>query len=121
MANFGRVESLPEEYRDRNLYKWNPDTTLMRTNVEENRQIGERLANAANAATGPVAFLFPMKGVSMLDSEGNESWDPEADAACFDTIKANVRAGVPIIEVEHNINDPEFSGRVAEELLGMLQ
>jgi uncharacterized protein (UPF0261 family) len=120
MANFGGIETVPERYRDRNLYKWNPNITLLRTNVEENRRIGEMLAAAANAATAPVAVLLPLGGVSMLDSEGHEFWDPDADAACFDAIRSGVRQGIPVVEVDANINDPESSGRVAETLLEML-
>ena len=121
MANFGGPETMPEKYQSRNLYKWNPNVTLMRTNVEENRWMGEKIAAAANAATAPVAVLIPLKGVSMLDSEGHEFWDPEADAACFDTIRANLKPGIPFVEVDANINDDVFSGKVAETLLGMLK
>ena len=121
MANFGGIETVPENYRGRNLYQWNPNVTLLRTTVEENRRIGEMLAAAANAATAPVAFLLPLRGVSMLDSEGGQFWDPEADRACYDAIKANVRPDIPVMEVDANINDPAFSGRVAETLLEMLR
>ena len=47
-------------------------------------------------------------------------WDPEADAACYDTIKAQVKAGMPVIELDYNINDPEFADKAVEVLLGML-
>ena len=120
MANFGGIETVPEKFRDRNLYEWNPDVTLLRTNEDENRQIGERLAAAANAASAPVAFLIPLRGVSMLDSEGERFWDPAADQACFDAIRSGVRDGTCIVEMENNINDPEFSGKAAEILLEML-
>ena len=121
MANFGGLETVPERYRDRNLYAWNPNITLMRTTPDENRRIGELIAAAASAATGPAAVLLPLRGVSMLDSEGARFWDPAADGACFDAIRAGVRAGIPVIEVDANINDPAFSGRVAETLLAMLR
>jgi len=120
MANFGGIETVPERYQNRNLYKWNPNVTLLRTNVEENRWMGEKIAAAANAATAPVAVLLPLKGVSMLDSEGHEFWDPAADAACYDAIRSGLKPGVPLIEVDANINDPEFSGKVAETLAEML-
>jgi uncharacterized protein (UPF0261 family) len=121
MANFGALATVPDRYRDRNLYAWNPDITLMRTNVEENRRIGAILAAAANAATGPVAIVLPLRGVSMLDSEGQRFWDPAADAACFEAIRTGVTPGVPVIEVAANVNDPELSGLVAETLLEMLR
>ena len=121
MANFGGPETVPAHYRDRLLYEWNPDVTLLRTNVEENRRIGEMIAAAVNAATAAVAVVVPLGGVSMLDSAGERFWDPAADRACFDAIRDNLREGIPYLEDEHNINDPAFSGRVANLLLEMLQ
>lgn len=120
MANFWGMETVPEKYKDRNLYAWNPNVTLMRTNLEENVKMGELIAAAANAATAPVAILLPLKGVSMLDSPGGRFWDPEADRACYDTIKQQVKADIPVIELDYNINDPEFADKAAETLLEML-
>jgi uncharacterized protein (UPF0261 family) len=119
MANFWGMDTVPERYRHRKLYQWNPNVTLMRTNVQENTRMGEMLAAAANAATGPVAILLPGKGVSMLDSPGGDFWDPEADQACYTAIRKNVKAGVRVIEMEHNINDPEFADRAGAILLEM--
>lgn len=121
MANFGAIDTVPEKYRDRNLYQWNPNVTLLRTNVEENGRMGEMIAAAANAATAQVTVLLPLKGVSMLDSEGKEFWDPVADQACFDAIKHNLKPGIPVIEVDNNINDPLFSEKAARTLLAMLE
>ncbi len=121
MANFGGIETVPERYRGRLLYQWNPNVTLLRTNVEENRRIGELLAAAANAATGPVAILLPLGGVSMLDSVGHEFWDPDADRACFEAIKAHLRPGIPVIEMAENINAPAFAERAVATLLKMLR
>ena len=121
MANFGGMETVPGHYRQRLLYQWNPEVTLLRTNEEENRQMGAMLAAAANAAQpGSVAVLIPLKGVSMLDSEGDRFWDPSADRACFDALKENLRADIPLIEMDANINDPEFAEKAASLLLDML-
>jgi uncharacterized protein (UPF0261 family) len=121
MANFGGMDTVPQKYAGRNLYEWNPNVTLLRTNVEENIRMGEMIAAAANAATAPVAVILPLKGVSMLDSPGNRFWDPEADRACFETIKKNLKPGIRVIEMDNNINDPAFSEKVAMTLLDMLQ
>lgn len=121
MANFWGIETVPDRYKDRNLYAWNPNVTLMRTNVEENTKMGEMIAAAANASTAPVAVVLPLKGVSMLDSPGGRFWDPEADQACYDAIKKNLKPGIPVIEMDHNINDPEFADKCAEVLLDMLK
>ena len=121
MANFWGIDTVPEEYKHRNLYEWNPDVTLLRTNVEENTRIGEMLAAAANSATAEVAIVLPLKGVSMLDSEGGEFWDPEADEACFNAITQNLKPGIPLIQMDKNINDTEFADTVAETLLNMMK
>ena len=94
--------------------------TLLRTNVEENKKIGKKIAEAANESTAPVVILLPLQGVSMLDSEGGRFWDPEADTACYEAIKANVKPRIKVIESDHNINDPEFSGLCANTLLDLL-
>lgn len=120
MANFWGRSTVPEKYQQRNLYEWNPNVTLMRTNAKENRRMGEMIANAANASAGPVAVLLPLKGVSMLDSPGGQFWDPEADAACYGAIKANLKASIPVYELDYNINDPEFADRATEVLIGMM-
>jgi uncharacterized protein (UPF0261 family) len=121
MANFWGVETMPEKYRGRNLYQWNPNVTLLRTNAEENRLVGQMLAVAANASTAPVVVVLPLKGVSMLDSPGGQFWDPEADRACYDAIKTNLKPGIPVIELDYNINDPEFADKCAALLLEMLK
>jgi uncharacterized protein (UPF0261 family) len=120
MCNFAGIETVPEKYRQRKLYQWNPNVTLMRTNAEENAQMGHMIAQAANQSRGPVCVLLPLKGVSMLDSVGNNFWDPDADAACFQSIKAFVRRGIEVIEMDANINDSAFADRAAQLMLAML-
>ncbi len=121
MANFWGRDTVPEKYQDRNLYEWNPNITLLRTNVEENTQMGKMIAHAANQSTGPVSILIPTKGVSQLDSPGGAFWDPEANAACFQAIKDNLKASVHLIEVDLNINDPEFADKAVELLMEMIK
>ena len=123
MANYGAPSTVPEKFRQakRLFYEWNPSVTLMRTNLEENRQMGEIFARKANAATGPVAFLIPLRGVSMLDGDGQPFCDREADGAMFDAIKANVKPGIPIVEVDLNINDQAFAARAVEMMLDLIQ
>jgi uncharacterized protein (UPF0261 family) len=93
----------------------------MRTNAEENRQMGEIFARKANAASGPVAFLVPLRGVSMLDGEGQPFCDRAADLAMFDAIKQNLRSGIQFVEVDQNINDPEFAAKAVELIIQLIQ
>ena len=45
MVNFGPMDTIPEQFSSRNLYKHNPTVTLMRTTVPENQKIGAMLAS----------------------------------------------------------------------------
>lgn len=122
MANFGGMGTVPQKYKDagRLFYEWNPSVTLMRTNVEENRQMGEIFAQKANAAKGPVAFLIPLRGVSILDGDGQLFEDRAADQALFDGIKAKLRSDIPVVEMDVNINDPAFSAKAVEMMLELI-
>jgi uncharacterized protein (UPF0261 family) len=123
MVNFGAPSTLPEEYRKskRLFYEWNPSVTLMRTNAAENRQIGEIFARKANAAAGPVAFLIPKRGVSMLDADGQLFCDREADQAMIDAIKTNLKPEIPFVEVDLNINDPAFGAKAVAMMLDLIE
>ncbi|MFP4057586.1 MAG: Tm-1-like ATP-binding domain-containing protein [Candidatus Brocadiia bacterium] len=121
MVNFWAPETVPAKFQDRRFYRWNPNITLMRTTPEENAEIGRILAEKANASAGPVAFFLPLRGVSMLDAPGKDFWWPQADQALFEAIKTTVRADIPVVEMEHNINDEPFADAVAAKLVEVLQ
>lgn len=110
MVNFGAVDTVPSHYRERNLYVHNPQVTLMRTTQDECRSIAEFLARKLNACTGPVRFLLPEGGVSMLDVPGQPFDDPEADAILFETLEREVRQDDDrrLVRVPHNVNDAGF-------------
>ena len=117
MVNFGAVDTVPERYRNRNLYVHNPQVTLMRTTPEECARMGEWIGHKLNACEGEVRFLLPEGGVSLLDAPGQAFHDPEADAALFAALEATVQQTDRrrLIRLPHNINDPAFADALVEE------
>ncbi len=111
MVNFGAQDTVPEHYRQRNLYVHNPQITLMRTTQEENVAIGRWIGNKLNQSIGPVRFLLPEGGVSLLDAPGMPFYDPAADEALFGSIERTVKQTDlrRVIRVPHAINSPEFA------------
>ncbi len=120
MVNFAAPETVPPQFAQRKLFRWNSNVTLMRTDVEENRKLGKILAEKINQSTGPVSVLLPLRGLSQLDSEGGEFWWPEADRALFDTLRQHLRPDVPVISVDAAINDPAFAELAATTLLDLM-
>jgi uncharacterized protein (UPF0261 family) len=118
MVNFGPIESLPERFRGRVLHRHNANVTLMRTTPEENVAIGRFLARALSESVGPTAVLVPRGGVSALDALGQPFFDPEADAALIDALRAGLadRPDITWIERSEHINDPVFACFAADQL-----
>jgi uncharacterized protein (UPF0261 family) len=121
MANFWARETVPQKYNSRRFCQWASNVTLMRTNPEENAEIGRILAEKANLSSGPVAFFLPLQGVSMLDAPDKEFWWPEANQALFDAIKDNLRSEIPVYELDCNVNDDEFADALANKMLEYLK
>ncbi|MFH1922567.1 MAG: Tm-1-like ATP-binding domain-containing protein [Planctomycetota bacterium] len=121
MVNFWAPETVPKQFDGRRFYQHNPNITLMRTDPDECRRLGEILAEKINLSTGPVTVLIPLKGLSVIDAPGGSFWWPEANQALFDAMKSNLRPEVPVVEMDCNVNDPEFARRCAETLLDSLK
>jgi uncharacterized protein (UPF0261 family) len=117
MVNFWAPETVPQRFKDRQFYPHNPNITLMRTTPEECRHLGRIIAEKLNRSSGPVSVLIPLRGLSMIDAEGGPFWWPEADRALRDALKENLRHDIPVIEMDCNVNDPEFAQRCAGTLL----
>lgn len=120
MVNFGPFDSVPDQYRDRLLYRHNPNVTLMRTTPEECAQLGRITAEKLNRSRGPVVFLMPMRGVSAIDVPGGVFHSPEADRSYLEALKANLNPRVQLVEVDANINDDQFAQQAANALLQMM-
>ena len=122
MVNFGPIDTVPERYRDRNLYVHNPTITLMRTTPEECREIGRIIAEKLNAAAGPTVLFVPLRGVSAIATEGQVFHDPEADEALFDGHPHAVDTSkVEVHEVDADVNDPSFALAMANRLHELIQ
>src|SRR6266850_7706217 len=67
IVNFWAMDTVPSQFRGRNLYRHNANVTLMRTTPEECARIGRFIADKLNRMEGPVRFLIPDGGVSLID------------------------------------------------------
>ena len=116
MVNFGPLDTVPAQFKDRNLYVHNPTVTLMRTTEGECAELGRIIARKLNAAKGPLTVFIPLRGVSMIDVPGKPFHEPDADAALFRELRAGLRPDVEVVEMDTDINDPAFARAMAERL-----
>ncbi len=116
MVNFGPMDTVPEKFRQRKLYKHNPTVTLMRTTPEECAELGRIIARKLNQAKGPVALFIPLRGVSMIDTEGGAFYAPEADKALIDNLTAGLQKNIEVHALDMDINDPRFARAMASRM-----
>jgi uncharacterized protein (UPF0261 family) len=105
-------EALPAQFRNRTLRGHNPNTTGVMLSKEEKAEIGKLMAQKLNRATGPVAVVLPLRGVSRHDAPGGMFYDPEGREALVQSFKQHIAPKVEVVEVDANINDPAFSDAV---------
>ena len=72
-------------------------------------------------APGKTALFLPLKGVSMIDAEGQPFYGPEEDKALFETLRANIGPKVELVEMDNNVNDDAFAVAAAQKLLDLLE
>ncbi len=120
MVNFGPKETVPAQFRGRNLYVHNPSVTLMRTTPEECAEIGRITAVKLNRANGPVIVVIPLRGVSAIDAVGAPFYSPEALNAYRRALKISLSPAIRLVELDAHINDPEFALLAADLLMESL-
>jgi uncharacterized protein (UPF0261 family) len=121
MVNFGVPSSVPERFSERKFYSHTPYTTLMRTTAKETREIGRRTAMKLGSACGPALVLWPATGVSDYDREGGVFFDPTANHAWLDGLKAELPERVDCREMPFHINDSQFAEAAFTWLLRQIE
>jgi uncharacterized protein (UPF0261 family) len=110
MVNFGARDTVPAQYQARKLHVHNPQITLMRTTVEENRACARFIAGKLNRAQAPVELLLPEKSTSLLSEAGKPFHDPAADAALIDELTTQIaNPHIRITRLPLDLNDPAFA------------
>jgi len=119
----GPLNTLPKKYRKRLIYGFNPLYTLVKVSIEEAKMIGRYIANKLNNAKekSKIAVVFPLKGISMYDKEGDLFFDPEVDKAIFNSIKKNISPEIRIVEVDAHINEWPVPKTCVEILLELIE
>jgi len=87
----------------------------MRTTPAENEAIARWIGERLNRMEGPVRFLIPEGGVSLIDAPG-KPFTIRRRCALFTTLERVVRQTPSrrLIRLPWNINDPQFANALVE-------
>jgi uncharacterized protein (UPF0261 family) len=107
----------PERFDGRPIYFHNEDLATTRTEPGECRELAAVIARKLNAATGPTVLFVPLRGLSLLSTEGQTLCDPVAEEALFSELRKLLdRSKVEVHEIDAAINDRAFALAMAERL-----
>jgi uncharacterized protein (UPF0261 family) len=107
---------VPTQFEGRNLYVHNAQVTLMRTTPEECAQLGREIGEKLSRATGPTALFIPLRGVSMIATDGGPFHDAAADEALFSAVRESAGPNVEVVELDLDVNDPAFARAMVDKL-----
>ena len=117
ISSTGLPDPMPERFDGRPIYLHDEALAATRATPEECRELAAVIARKLNAATGPTVLFVPLRGLSLLTTEGQVLHDPEADEALFSALRELVdRSKVEVHEIDADINDPAFALAMAERL-----
>ncbi|MCP3996368.1 MAG: UPF0261 family protein [bacterium] len=113
---FRPPSAVPDHMEHRRSYRHNPAITLVRSNAAEMAEYGRLLCSKLNRAKGPVTVFVPLRSVSEYDQKGGVFHDPDSNSALFDVLRSDLAQNVELIEMDNDINDPEFALAMARRL-----
>jgi uncharacterized protein (UPF0261 family) len=97
---------------ERRTYHLDRFRTWFRMTPDELEEVSQVFAGKLNLASGPVKVLIPLQGWSSIESPGRPTYDPEEDAIFVRGLKRALKKEIEVIEVDANMEDPEFSAAV---------
>jgi len=108
------------DYHERRKYDLDKYRTWIRLSPNELRQVAAAFREKLNGAKGPVKVLIPLKGWSSVDAPGNATYDPQEDRGFVEELRKGLDPRIEILEVNANMEDPEFAEAVVQTSLRLL-
>jgi len=118
---YNEPETVPPPFNTRALIRHSPQITDVRLNKQEMALVGEEIARRLTQTTGEAIFIIPTAGYDSYAVEGEPFYDPEADRAFVDALKAGLPKNIRVIERHTHIEDPAFASEAAQLLIELIE
>lgn len=119
--NQGALDTVPEQYRDRQQYHHNPVATLVRMSADEMRQLGQLVGSKLAKATAPTEIIVPLCGLSLIGVAGGAIEDREADLAFLQGLQRALPPSFRVDTVDDAINSEAFGHLVAARFFALME
>jgi uncharacterized protein (UPF0261 family) len=118
---FNEPETVPEKYRDRVLIRHSPQITDLRLDRGEMGEVGREVARRLQWTQKDAVFMIPTAGYDSYAVAGMGFFDPQADSAFVETLKADLPPQIQVIERDTHIEDPAFATEAANNLIKLIE
>ena len=105
------------EFHERRKFDLDRLRTWIRLSPDELKEVAGIFADKLNRSKGPVTVMIPRMGWSAADLPGNDTHDPDEDQLFTQVLREKLKPEIQILEVNANMEDPEFSERFQPLLL----
>jgi uncharacterized protein (UPF0261 family) len=118
---FNEPETVPPPFDTRTLIRHSPQITDVRLNGQEMAAVGREVAARLNHTKDEAIFMIPTAGYDSYAVEGEGFYDPAADRAFVEALKAGLPDNFTIIERDTHIEDPAFAAEAAQHLIDLIE
>lgn len=118
---YNEPETVPPPFDTRTLIRHSPQITDVRLNGEEMAAVGKEVASRLGHTKDEAVFMIPTAGYDSYAVQGEGFYDPEADQAFVDALKANLPDNFTVLERDTHIDDPAFATEAAQRLIGLIE
>ena len=113
---FGPPDTVPARYKGRTLIRHSPQITDLRLNKEEMIRVAEEVAASAGIHSDEAVFMIPTAGYDSYAVKGKGFYDPDADRAFAETLKAKLPAQYQGDRAEHAHRRPGLRYRSGDRV-----
>ena len=112
---------IPAGYEDHQITWHSPYVFVPRLNAEEQNRVAQSIGEKLTHSTKDTLFLMPLKGVSSYSAEGGELYNPELDAAYWESLQKELPDSVEVESMDVTAQDHALVERAVNYLIDKLE
>ncbi len=112
---------VPAGYENHQITWHSPYVFVPRLNAEEQDRVAQSIGEKLAHSTKDTLFIMPLKGVSSYSAEGGELYNPDLDAAYWDSLQKHLPKTIEIESMDLTAQDHALVERAVTYLINKLE
>ena len=112
---------IPDGYENHQITWHSPYIFVPRLNADEQARVAACIGERLQHSSQNTLFLMPLKGVSSYSAKNGELYNPELDAAYWESLQKELPKTIQIESLELTAEDPAFVDHAVNALIKMIE